>query len=480
MFTDHSDVLPADVDTTSRLSRRVTLKIPVITSAMDTITEAKMAIAMAEGGGIGSIHRNLQPEDQAKHVARVKHRLNGLIRTPFTLYKNMTVAGHRANQEQRRREQKNVFDKFPVVAREGSTRLVGVVTDNDLDFCIDPNRTIGDFMTPLRRVKRAGPGTTIDEAYRIMLENKIKLFPLVDGTNVCGMYLFSDAKRIRSGVRTMQNTDSDGQLVVCASVGVGDGAMRRAELLAPRRCNVFHIDTAHGDSGNVFDTIRRLKAAYPTIDVIAGNISRGESAKRLVDTGVDGILVGQGPGAICITRIIAGIGVPQVSAIFDCVRAVEDTDVPIIADGGIEYSGDAAVALAIGASCVMVGRYLGGTDETPGEVIHYKGRLVKKIRGMGSLGALRESASSQERYLQTANGPLVPEGVEGLVNYQGPVHDVLDQLVGGVRKSMGYLGAKNLTEFRERADLFLVPDSKESHPHSITISEDAPNYQARQ
>lgn len=476
MYTCESDVLPAEVNLRSRFSRRIPLNLPVAAAAMDTTSEAPMAITLAEAGAICSIHKNMLPTEQAKHVARVRHRMQGLVKTPHTVHCDMTVGEHLANQRMRREARKTLFDKFPVLENAASNKLVGVITDNDLDFCIDQSQKIGEIMVPIALVEHAASSTKIEEAYKRMLSTKKKLLPLVGNNgDLAGMYLFRDAKRICSGINTAHNLDQHGRLIVCAAVGVGDKAMLRAELLAAEGCNVFHIDTAHGDSSRVFETIRRLKTAYPDIDVVAGNISRGEAAKRLVEAGADGILVGQGPGAICTTRLIAGVGVPQVSAIFDCVQAVEGTDVPIIADGGIEYSGDAAIALALGASCVMVGRFLAGTDEAPGDTFLFKGRMVKGYRGMGSLGALQESDSSRERYLHGGDA-FVPEGIEGHVEYQGSVKGVLDQLVGGIRKSMGYLGAKNLAEFAERAELFLVPNSSESHPHGVTITKEAPNY----
>ncbi len=476
MYTDHSDVLPAEVDISSRFSRRISVKRPIATAAMDTVSEAAMAIAMAEAGGIASIHKNMTPEAQDKLVGKVKHRLHGLIKTPYTVFAGMTVAEHNANQARRRDEKKNLFDKFVVMETPESDKIAGVITDDDLDFCVDTKRSIQDFMS--RNVTSAIPETTIEEAYVIMLEQRKKVLPLVRDGHLVGMYLFRDAKRICSGAHTTNNVDANGQLIVCAAVGVGDGAMRRMELLAPSGLNAAHIDTAHGDSKNVFDTIKRIKQAYPNVDVVAGNISRGESAKRLVDAGADSILVGQGPGAICTTRLVAGVGVPQVSAIYDCVSAIEDTDVPVIADGGIEYSGDLAVALALGASVAMVGRYVAGTDEAPGEITHWDGRLWKDYRGMGSIGAMRDSQSSQERCRHTG-GALVPEGVEGLVDYQGPVSNVIDQLMGGLRKSMAYIGASTLDEFRQRAEVFLVPEGSESHPHGLKITKESPNYRGR-
>ena len=475
--TGYSEVLPQDVDLATRFSRRVALKTPIVSSPMDTVTGAEMAIAMAEAGGLGIIHRGFSPEMQAKAVARVKHRLHGLIETPITVQEDDTV-----EQVLRMRDEKRfAFHTFPVLNRSGM--MIGLVTRNDFDFCTDHSQPVHYIMTPVSELTKGPPGMTVPQAHELMFKRKKKVLPLLtEDSMLRGMYILSDLKRILSP-RHKHNLDSHGQLIVGAAVGVGQGALERATLLAAKRCDVFHIDTAHGDSKNVLDTIRELKAAYPDIDVVAGNVSNGKSAKRLVEAGADGVLVGQGPGSICTTRVVAGIGVPQVSAVFDCVRALEGTDVPICADGGINNSGDIVIALAIGAANVMVGRLLAGTEEAPGETLLYQGMQVKSYRGMGSLGAMRDNASSRERYGQ-AGAPstkIVPEGVEGVVPYKGTVQSVLEQYEGGIRSGMGSNGARTIQELAEKAEIsrFSSAGLTESHPHDIMITAEAPNYHGR-
>jgi IMP dehydrogenase len=478
--THHSNILPVEAELRTRFSKRITLNVPLVSSPMDTVTTADMAIAMAEAGGLGIIHRGLSPEAQAKEVGRVKNRLNGRIATPITVRDSATVAEVLEMIEER----KFLFHTFPVVDEKG--HMVGLITGNDLDFCVEPSHSVQTIMTPFGELAKALPGLDRKEAYELMLKRKKKVLPLVDENHkLAGMYVFSDLRRIFSALHQSGNTvDQNGQLMVGAAVGVGEGALKRAELLARKKCDVFHIDTAHGDSQNVMSTIIELKKRYPHIDTVAGNVSGGESAKRLAGAGADGVLVGQGPGSICTTRVIAGVGVPQVSAVFECSRALEGTEVPLCADGGINNSGDMVIALAVGASTVMVGRLLAGTDEAPGETRFFNGMQVKDYRGMGSLGAMRDNASSRERYGQAGSAPskVVPEGIEGIVPYKGSVKTVLDQYVGGIRSGMGYHGARTLSELAETAVLFRISGAglAESHPHDITITADAPNYRRAQ
>jgi IMP dehydrogenase len=338
-------------------------------------------------------------------------------------------------------------------------------------------------MTPLDMLIAGLEGMTPQEAYVLMMQHKRKVLPLLrsDGS-LAQMYLFSDVKRSLSSTSD-HNVDRNGQLVVGAAVGVGQGARERAALLARARCDVFHIDTAHGDSKNVHETVAFLKAEYPGVDVIAGNVSSGEAAKRLLHAGVDGVMVGQGPGSICTTRVIAGIGVPQVSAVYECVLALEGSGVPVCADGGINSSGDMVIGLAVGASSLMLGRLLAGTEEAPGETRSFNGMQVKDYRGMGSLGAMRDNASSRERYGQSKAdvAKLVPEGVEGIVPYRGSVRSILDQYIGGIRSGMGYCGARSIEELSEHAELFRMSAAglNESHPHDIKITGESPNYRGR-
>ncbi|SER32663.1 inosine-5'-monophosphate dehydrogenase [Faunimonas pinastri] len=477
--TTYSEVLPPDANLASRISRNVELRVPLISSPMDTVTTASMAIAMAEAGGIGVVHRGLSPEAQAKEIARVKNHLNARIEAPITVQQDETVSDVLTMRERKRYR----FHSFPVL--DGDGKVVGLVTGSDFDFCQNLNAPVRSIMTPLADLTVGQPGMGPREAFDLMNRQKKKVLLLIgENARLAGLYAFSDMKRIfarAEGQQSEFNVDAKGQLRVAAAVGVGEKALERAALLSRKHCDVFHIDTAHGDSRGVIETLKTLKAQYPDVDIIAGNVSSGDSAKRLADAGADGILVGQGPGSICTTRVIAGIGVPQVSAIYDCVRAIEGSGVPIVADGGIGNSGDMVIALAVGASTVMLGRLLAGTEEAPGETRFLNGMQVKDYRGMGSLGAMRESSASRERYGQASVLPqkLVPEGVEGIVPYRGPVRSVLDQYLGGIRSGMGYIGARTVSELSDRAEIFRITNAglAESHPHDIAITTEAPNYQ---
>lgn len=469
--TGYSCVLPQNVKLASRFSRRVPVKIPVASAAMDTVTEDRMAIAMAKLGGLGVIHRNLSPREQLEAVRRVKFHLSGVIAKPITVRNDETIAAI----EERRGQQQFSFHSFPVVDSED--RLVGLLTRNDFDFCTDRRHRASEIMST--ELVTAESDTTIDEAHRIMREAKKKVLPLVDDARrLVGMYLFSDVDRIVSGTSDHYNVDAKGRLRVAAAIGTGDDALDRAELLN-EYVDVLVIETAHADSENVFTTLRALKSRYD-IDVVAGNISEGPSARRLVDAGADGIKVGQGPGAICTTRIVTGIGCPQVTAIYNVTNAIEGSDVPICADGGIQHSGNIPIAIGAGAHTVMLGRLLAGTDEAPGEVDHNMPVPMKSYRGMGSLAAMQSNKGSRERYQQEDTGKdrLVPEGVEGAVPYVGSVGNMMHQYMGGLRRGMGYVGAATIEELRQKADfLRLTPAGvTESHPHNIQIVREAPNY----
>jgi IMP dehydrogenase len=473
--TDYSEVLPKDTDLTSRFSRRVGLRIPIVSAAMDTVTEYRMAIALASAGGIGVIHKNMLPKDQAKQIDRVKRFLGGMVEDPITVRGDQTLG-----EILEVRQQKGyTFHSFPVVE---NGKLAGLLTRNDFDIADQPALLARDAMTPLSSLTTAAPGIVAEEAYATMRQHKKKLLPLVDEFGmVRGLYVFSDLKRVRSGT-SKHNVDEQGHLRVAAAVGVGENALTRAPLLADKRCDVFHVDTAHGDSANVFNTIKELKARFPHIDVVAGNVSNGESAKRLADAGADGILVGQGPGSICTTRVIAGIGTPQVSAVYDCVRAVADTDVPVCADGGINNSGDMVVGLALGAGSIMMGRLLAGANEAPGKHHLIDGVRKKEYRGMGSLAAMYDNPESRERYRQTETDlmKLVPEGVESVITATGAVAELLTQYVGGIQAGLGYVGARTVPELAAKARLFRVTSAglAESHPHDVTIVREPPNYRS--
>jgi len=476
--TAHSSLSPNDVKLKSKFSRNVSLNAPLISAPMDMVTEHKMAIALALSGGLGIIHRSLKPKDQAKEVSRVKFYLNGLIEKPICLGLNQTV-----NEVLKMiKDQNYTFRSFPVIDARG--QLLGLMSKSDIEFCADNNYKVGRVMTKTKDAVTAKGGISFKQAFAIMRKNKKKILPLIDRQNkLVGMYVYSDVKRIVSGDSPWLNTDAGGNLRVGAAVGVGKDALDRAEMLAERGVDVLVIDTAHGDSGAVLETLKQLKKKYSKIDIVAGNVSEGESAERLAKAGADGVKVGQGPGSICTTRVVAGIGCPQVTAIYNCARALRGLDVPVCADGGIEYSGDITVALAAGADSVMLGRMLAGTTETPGEVIIRNGLPVKQYRGMGSLGAMEASQASRERYRQrdASKDKLVPEGVEAVVPYKGEVEKIIFQILGGVRSGLGYVGVADIAELQAKADFYYISTAglSESHPHGITMEKEAPNYFGR-
>ncbi len=471
--TDFSGVMPDDVSLHSRFSRNVGLKIPIVSAAMDTVTEYKLAITLAELGGIGVIHRSLSPDEQASQVARAKHYLNGKIGAPITVRTSDTIE-QILNMKARRGFS---FNSFPVTDNEG--RLVGILTGNDFTFCINSALTAEQVMT--RNPLTANPDTTVEQAYALMTGQKKKALPLIDEKGqIKGMYVFNDVRRIIHGEATHFNIDSRGQLRVGAAIGVGEEALLRAEKLVARNVDVLVIDTAHADSRPVYETLKELKKTYPSLDVVVGNVSEPESVKRLADAGADGIKIGQGPGSICTTRIIAGVGCPQVSAIYQCAKIADDFGIPLCADGGLKYSGDIPIAIAAGAHSVMMGSMLAGVDEAPGEIVFVDGGQYKSYRGMGSLGAMAESPSARERYSQTESGKdrLVPEGVEGLVPYKGKLALVIHQYIGGLRRGMGYVGAENIEELREKGEFMRITQSgmRESRPHDIKLTKEPPNY----
>ncbi|MFH0955987.1 MAG: IMP dehydrogenase [Candidatus Falkowbacteria bacterium] len=476
--TAHAEVRPNEVKLESRFSRNVSLNAPLISSPMDMITEHKMAIALALSGGLGIIHRALTPKDQAKEVSRVKFYLNGLIEKPICLESHNSV-----KQVLKLIEEKGyTFRSFPVL--DGRGKLAGLVSSNDLEFCSDTRLKVARIMTKFKNLMIAQSGVSLKQAFVIMQKSKKKILPLVDKQNkLTGMYVYSDVKRIVTGGSPSYNLDEHGNLRVGAAVGVGKEALERAEQLSERGVDVLVIDTAHGDSRAVLETLKQLKQKYSKIDIVAGNISEAESAECLAKAGADGVKVGQGPGSICTTRVVAGIGCPQVTAVYNCSRALCGSGVPVCADGGIEYSGDVTVALAAGADSVMLGKMFAGTDEAPGEVFIRNGLPVKQYRGMGSLGAMQESLAARERYGQKEVGKdkLVPEGVEAVVAYKGEVAKIIFQILGGVRSGLGYVGAANIKELQAKADFYYISAAglSESHPHGITMEKEAPNYFGR-
>jgi IMP dehydrogenase len=464
-----SEVLPNDVSTRTKLTRELELAIPVVSAAMDTVTEARLAIALARAGGIGIVHRNLSIEDQVAEVDKVKRSEAGMIVEPVTL-----------SPEARVSEALELMARYRISGvpiTDGDGILVGILTNRDLRFETDTERPVSALMTS-RDLVTAPVGTTLDEAERILHRNKVEKLPVVDADGrLRGLITVKDiSKRIEYPDATK---DEQGRLRVGAAVGVGPDAIGRAEALVDAGADVLVLDTAHGHSSGVLEMARRLRNL--DTQLVAGNVSTEEGAEALVAAGVDGVKVGQGPGAACTTRVVAGVGVPQVTAVYDCARVCSAQGVPVIADGGIRNSGDVAKAVAAGADCVMLGSVLAGTDEAPGDVILVQGERYKEYRGMGSLGAMKARSFSKDRYFQgdvEDVDKLVPEGIEGRVAYKGPVQAVLHQLVGGVRQSMGYCGAATIEEMKERTRFVRISQAglQESHPHDMTITKEAPNY----
>jgi IMP dehydrogenase len=463
----HARVHPKDADTSSRFTRGITLKVPLVSAAMDTVTESEMAIAMARAGGIGVLHKNMSIDRQAAEVDRVKRSESGMILNPITLSPDATL-----------REAVALMQRFkisgvPVVDRGG--RLVGIITNRDLQFERSLDRPLHEAMTSEGLVT-APIGTTLDEAEAIMGRHRIEKLPVVDEEGALrGLITVKDIHKRRQ--YPSANKDQHGRLRVAAAVGAAGDFLDRARALVDAGLDVLVIDTAHGHSQGVLDATAKLREAFPGVQLVAGNIATREGAAALVERGVDAVKVGVGPGSICTTRIVTGVGVPQLTAIFEAVEGAGD--VPVIADGGIKYSGDIVKALAAGASSVMMGSMLAGTEESPGESILMEGRRFKMIRGMGSLSAMQDG--SADRYFQEGEmspKKLVPEGIEGRVPYKGPVGDVLFQMVGGLRSGMGYVGCGTIDELRTEAQFTRITTAglRESHPHDVTITREAPNY----
>jgi IMP dehydrogenase len=462
-----STVHPRDVSTVSRFTRGIPLNVPLVSAAMDTVTEAEMAMAMARAGGIGVIHKNMSIDRQAAEVDRVKRSESGMILNPITLGPDRPVQEAHALMRRFR------ISGVPIV--DGSGRLIGIITNRDLQFETELDRPIAEAMTRDRLVT-APVGTTLDEAEAILARHRIEKLPVVDADGVLkGLITVKDIFKRREHPNA--NKDQHGRLRVAAAVGAGAEALVRARALIDAGVDAIVVDSAHGHSIGVLDTVARLREAYPDIQLVAGNVATEQGARDLVDRGVDAIKVGIGPGSICTTRVVTGIGVPQVTAIVDAVRGAGD--VPVIGDGGIKYSGDVVKALAAGAESVMMGSMLAGTEESPGESILAEGRRFKMIRGMGSMSAMQDG--SADRYFQEGEvspSKLVPEGIEGRVPYKGPVADVLFQMVGGLRSGMGYCGAANLAQLRQDTEFVRITTAglRESHPHDVTITREAPNY----
>ena len=461
----YSEVIPNQVDLTTNLTKKVKLNIPLMSAGMDTVTEHRMAIAMARQGGIGIIHKNMSIEAQADEVDKVKRSENGVITDPFYLSPENTLAD--ANELMAK------FRISGVPITEGK-KLVGIITNRDLKFEEDFSKKIKDSMTSDGLIT-AQEGVTLEEAKHILAKARKEKLPIVDKDfNLKGLITIKDIeKQIKY---PLSAKDAQGRLLCGAAVGITSNVMARVDALVKARVDVIVIDSAHGQSANIFKTLREIKAKYPDLQVIAGNVATGEATRDLIEAGADGVKVGIGPGSICTTRVVAGIGVPQITAVMDCYKVAKEYGIPIIADGGIKYSGDVTKAIAAGANVCMMGSIFAGCDESPGSFELYQGRKYKVYRGMGSIAAMENG--SKDRYFQADAKKLVPEGVEGRVAYKGMVEDTVFQLLGGLRAGMGYCGAKDVETLKETGKFIKISAAslKESHPHHIHITNDAPNY----
>ncbi|EMI11704.1 IMP dehydrogenase [Anoxybacillus gonensis] len=463
-----SEVLPRDVDLTVELSKTLKLNIPIISAGMDTVTEAEMAIAMARQGGLGIIHKNMSIEQQAEQVDKVKRSESGVITDPFFLTPEHQVydAEHLMSKYR--------ISGVPIVNNAEEQKLVGIITNRDLRFIQDYSMKISDVMTKENLIT-APVGTTLEEAEKILQKYKIEKLPLVDDQGVLkGLITIKDIEKVIEFPNAAK--DAKGRLLVGAAVGVTADTMLRVKKLVEASVDVIVVDTAHGHSKGVLETVRKIRDTYPTLNIIAGNVATAEATRDLIEAGANIIKVGIGPGSICTTRVVAGVGVPQITAIYDCATEARKYGVAIIADGGIKYSGDIVKALAAGGHAVMLGSLLAGVSESPGETEIYQGRRFKVYRGMGSVGAMERG--SKDRYFQEDNKKFVPEGIEGRVPYKGPLADTIYQLVGGLRAGMGYCGTKNLEELREKTQFVRMTGAglRESHPHDVQITKEAPNY----
>ena len=465
LVPNKSEILPNEVSLKTKLTKKISLNIPLMSASMDTVTESKMAIAMAREGGIGIIHKNMTIAEQAMEVDRVKRQENGVITDPIFLNEDNTV-----------KQALELMAKYRIsgVPVTRGTKLVGIITNRDIVFETNYDKKINEVMTksPLITAKE---GTTLEEALEILKKHKIEKLPLVDDeNNLKGLITIKDIEKAKAYPNAAK--DSKGRLLCGASVGITNDMMERVEALVKANVDVITLDTAHGHSKGVIEGVRKIKSVYPELQIIAGNIATAEAVRDLVEAGADCVKVGIGPGSICTTRVVAGVGVPQLTAVMDCVEEGRKYGVPVIADGGLKYSGDIVKALAAGAQVCMMGSMLAGCEESPGETEIYQGRTYKVYRGMGSLAAMEKGSS--DRYFQNGTKKFVPEGVEGRVAYKGPVADTLFQLLGGIKSGMGYLGAPTLDDLYENAKFVVQTSSgiRESHPHDINITKEAPNY----
>ena len=469
LLPKYSEVTPSLVDTSSRLIKDIFLNTPFLSAAMDTVTESAMAKAMAHAGGIGIIHKNMSIEEQAHEIEKVKKSENGIIYDPVTITPDTPIF----EAEKIMHEYK--IGGLPVV--DENNKLLGILTNRDMRFEKDSSKKAKELMTPFKKLIVAGPHISINEAKEILHENKIEKLPIInEKQELIGLITIKDIFSVIEHPNASR--DSKGRLLVGGAIGISD-AIKRAQALIEVNVDVIVLDSAHGHSKNIINTIKLLKSRFPETPIIAGNIATEEAAKDLIKAGADALKVGIGPGSICTTRIVAGIGVPQLTAIMDVAKVAKKYNIPVIADGGIRYSGDIVKALAAGANTVMLGSLFAGTEEAPGETILYQGRKYKTYRGMGSIGAMKKG--SKDRYFQenvNNTDKLVPEGVEGMVPYKGKVGEVIYQLLGGLKSGMGYIGAKNIEELHNKAEFIKITSAsiKESHPHDISITKESPNY----
>ncbi len=465
----HSTILPRDVSLATQLTRNIRLNLPLVSAAMDTVTESRLAIALAQEGGIGIVHKNLNPKAQAAEVAKVKRYESGVLKDPITIPPTMTVREVLALTRAHR------ISGLPVV---DAGKVVGIVTNRDLRFETRLDEVVGNIMTPRERLVTVREGASVEEGKALMHKHRLERVLVVnDAFELRGLMTVKDI--LKSSEYPSAAKDGHGRLRVGAAVGTGEGTEERVALLVEAGVDLIVVDTAHGHSQGVLSRVEWVKKTFPQVEVVGGNIATGAAAKALVDHGADGVKVGIGPGSICTTRIVAGVGVPQISAVDNVANALAASGVPLIADGGIRYSGDISKAIAAGAHCVMLGGLFAGTEEAPGETVLYQGRSYKSYRGMGSLGAMKEGAA--DRYFQDSDAnieKLVPEGIEGRVPYKGAVTAVIHQLMGGLRSSMGYVGCKSIEEMRARAEFVEITSAgiRESHVHDVQITKEAPNY----
>lgn len=465
LVPDYAAVLPKDVEVTTQLTRNIRLNIPIVSSGMDTVTEARMAIAMAREGGVGIIHKNMPIERQADEVDKVKRSEHGIIVDPiFLAPENILQDAHDLMERYR-------ISGVPITE---NGRLVGIITNRDLRFETDLSQRISDCMTQEHLIT-APVGTSLEEAKKILGKHRIEKLPLIDNEgNLKGLITIKDIEKAQKYPNSAK--DGKGRLLSAAAVGIGADLMDRLAALVASKVDIIVVDTAHGHSFGVLEAVKTIKKTYPHIELIAGNIATANATVALIEAGADAVKVGMGPGSICTTRVIAGIGVPQISAIYNCAQAAKPYGIPVIADGGIKYSGDITKAIAAGGNVVMIGSLLAGTEESPGETVIFQGRSYKEYRGMGSLGAMADG--SKDRYFQENADKLVPEGIEGRVPFKGAVAETVFQLLGGLRAGMGYCGVKNIDELMYKTRFIRVTSAglRESHPHDVTIIKESPNY----